>query len=115
MWVLTSTYSHQHTNTQDGKPKPTLADQIRRHGPTFAVWWGTLWVAGAAGLFGVSVCWKMDGRLRCCSIVGSMIRAMDGQREGPGRDDPPPLPPRISPHCHTQNPFQSHRTTQTKL
>lgn len=51
-YLLTSS-THSMHNQIDGKPKPTLADQVRRHGPVFVVWWGTLWAAGAAGLFAV--------------------------------------------------------------
>ena len=73
--VLDANRHAHHTtclHTTDGKPKPTLTDQIRRHGPTFMVWWGTLWVAGAAGLFGVS-----PGT--CVRGVASLIGWMDAR------------------------------------
>ena len=48
--------------TADGQLVPTMADKMRRHGPVFMVYWGALWVGGAAGLFGVRGGWGGVGR-----------------------------------------------------
>ncbi|EWM22294.1 hypothetical protein Naga_100933g1, partial [Nannochloropsis gaditana] len=35
----------------DGSLPPSWGELVRIHGPPFLVWWGTLWVLGAGGLF----------------------------------------------------------------
>ena len=75
---ITHPPTHPPTKKQmgaDGKPAPTWADLVKLHGPVFVVWWGTLWVVGAGGLF-LGFEYHLFGDIdalsmaRACSLVG---------------------------------------------